>query len=57
MIVITVTIVIVIIIGPDQTYENSPKTKIPNITVLCIVVTAGTTTNEAGARTASLAAL
>ena len=57
MIVITVTIVIIIIIGPDQTYENSPKTKIPNITVLGIVVTAGTTTNEAGARTASLAAL
>ena len=57
MIVITVTIVILIIMGPDQTYENSPKTKIPNITVLGIVVTAGTTTNEAGARTASLAAL
>ena len=57
MVVITVTIVIIIIIGPDQTYENSPKTKIPNITVLGIVVTAGTTTNEAGARIASLAAL
>ena len=58
MIVITVTIVIIIIIiGPDQTYENSPKTKIPNITVLGIVVTAGTTTNKAGARITSLAAL
>lgn len=57
MIVITVTIVIIIIIGPDQTYENSPKTKIPNITVLGIVVTAGTTTNEAGARKAPFAAL
>ena len=57
MIVITVTIVILIIMGPDQTYENAPKTKIPNITVLGIVVTAGTTTNEAGARIASLAAL
>ena len=57
MIVITVTIVILIIMGPDQTYENSPKTKIPNITVLGIVVTAGTTTNEAGARIASLTAL
>ena len=57
MVVITVTIVILIIMGPDQTYENSPKTKIPNITVLGIVVTAGTTTNEAGARIASLAAL
>ena len=54
MIVITVTIVIIIIIGPDQTNENSPKT---NITVLGIVVTAGTTTNEVGARIASLAAL
>ena len=57
MIVITVTIVILIIMGPDQTYENSPKTKIPNISVLGIVVTAGTTTNEAGARKASLAGL
>ena len=36
---------------------NSPKTKIPNITVLGIVVTAGTTTNKAGARITSLAAL
>ena len=57
MVVVTVTIVILIIIGPNQTYENSPKTKIPNITVLGIVVTAGTTTNETGARIASLAAL
>ena len=36
---------------------NSPKTKIPNITVLGIAVTAGTTTNKAGARITSLAAL